>query len=244
MPIVFVHGVPDTAAEWDPLAAALEARGVAETDLLRLALPGFGTPVPDGFACTKDEYAAWIVEQLEAIGSPVDLVGHDWGALFVEYVGSSRPELVRSWAAFDAALAADFVWHDLAQMWQTPEVGEQIMEAMVGDALVAGLRDGGHPDAEGAARFVDDRMKAAILALYRSAIDVGPEWHPTVAGNTRPAMLGWGELDPYATAERAQTVAEQAHAEFFLIAGAGHWAPIERPDECAAALTRFWGSLN
>ncbi len=57
-------------------------------------------------------------------------------------------------------------------------------------------------------------------------------------------MLGWGELDPYATAERAQTVAEQAHAEFFLIAGAGHWAPIERPDECAAALTRFWGSLN
>jgi pimeloyl-ACP methyl ester carboxylesterase len=61
MPVVFVHGVPDTAVLWDPLVAALAGRGVPETEMVRLALPGFATPVPDGFGCTKDEYAAWIV---------------------------------------------------------------------------------------------------------------------------------------------------------------------------------------
>ena len=61
MPIVLIHGVPDTAAMWDPLVAALVARGVAEADVVRLALPGFAAPVPDGFGCTKEEYAEWIV---------------------------------------------------------------------------------------------------------------------------------------------------------------------------------------
>ncbi|MCJ7439071.1 MAG: alpha/beta hydrolase, partial [Acidimicrobiia bacterium] len=236
MPIVFVHGVPDTVALWDPLVAALVARGVAESDTVRLALPGFAAPVPDGFDCIKDEYATWIVGQLEAIGTPVDLVGHDWGALLTQYVGSGNPSLIRSWAAFDGAVDRDDVWHDLAQAWQTPEVGEQVMEAMSGDALVDGLRDGGHPDAEGAARFVDDAMKAAVLALYRSAITVGDEWQPTVERNERPALVGWGEHDPYAAVEMGRAVATRAHGDFVLLEGAGHWSVFERPDETAAAL--------
>ena len=96
MPLVLVHGVPDTTAVWDPLVDAL-----ARDDVVRLALPGFATPVLEGFAATKEEYADWVVAQLETIGEPVDLVGHDWGSLLVE---RERPPetaaaLTRLWAS-------------------------------------------------------------------------------------------------------------------------------------------------
>lgn len=48
--IVFVHGVPETAAIWTGVRAALDEESVA------LSLPGFGCPRPDGFAATKDDY--------------------------------------------------------------------------------------------------------------------------------------------------------------------------------------------
>src|SRR3954447_11410608 len=74
--VVFVNGNPETAGIWSPLIAEL-----GRADVVSLAPPGFGAPVPDGFGATADEYLAWLTTELEAIGEPVDLVGHDWGAM-------------------------------------------------------------------------------------------------------------------------------------------------------------------
>ena len=72
---VLVHGLPETAAIWRPLQERLGRESVA------LALPGFGTPLPPGFSPTKDAYAAWLADELSRLPGPVDLVGHDIGAL-------------------------------------------------------------------------------------------------------------------------------------------------------------------
>jgi pimeloyl-ACP methyl ester carboxylesterase len=235
VPAVLVHGVPDTAEVWQPILERLE-----RTDAITLALPGFGTSMPQSFGATKDEYAAWIVEQLEEIGEPVDLVGHDWGSLLVQYVGSGHPELIRTWCAGDGAVDVDYVWHDIAQAWQTPEIGEQVVELMAGEGMVDGLREAGHPDAASAVACIDDTMKQAILALYRSAVNVGAEWQPTVERNERPALVLWGSNDPYAPADPyAHRLAERAKGELAIIDG-GHWAIFERPDETAQTLERFW----
>ncbi len=92
---VFVHGVPETGAVWGDLLAALDERGV--DDIAVLSPPGFGAPIPAGFACTAREYAAWLIGELEAIGEPVDLVGHDWGAGHTYAVAADRPDLLRTW---------------------------------------------------------------------------------------------------------------------------------------------------
>ncbi|MCA8903882.1 MAG: alpha/beta hydrolase, partial [Hyphomonas sp.] len=73
--IVFIHGVPDTPALWAPLTGAL---GLQPADYSAPALPGFGTPLPAGFSCTKDAYAEHLVGHIEALGTKVHLVGHDW----------------------------------------------------------------------------------------------------------------------------------------------------------------------
>src|ERR1700684_756952 len=83
MPAVLVHGVPNTHRVWDRVRAQLSRK-----DVVALALPGFDNPAPAGFTSTKEAYADWIIQQLETIGTPVDLVGHDWGGMFTARVAS------------------------------------------------------------------------------------------------------------------------------------------------------------
>ena len=182
---------------------------LARTDVVTPNLPGFAAPVPDGFDATKEAYAAWLTEQIEAIGEPVDLVGHDWGSLLVQRVVSTRPDLIRTWAAGAGTVDREYVWHEMAQMWQTPEVGEQIMEAMTADALVDGLADqiGAASAQPMVGRSVDDTMKECILALYRSAVHVGAEWADAVDTITSPGVVFWGADDPYVTPDFGERLA-------------------------------------
>ncbi len=126
MPVVFVHGNPETTAIWDPLLVAL-----GRDDVVTLSPPGFGVPAPAGWAATSDDYLAWLVSELEAIDGPIDLIGHDWGGGHVQRLAATRPDLIRSWVT-DIAGCADpeYVWHDMAQVWQTPGAGEEAVESM------------------------------------------------------------------------------------------------------------------
>jgi pimeloyl-ACP methyl ester carboxylesterase len=72
VPALFVHGVPDTDRVWHAVLPKLDRR-----DVVSLRLPGFGQSAPADFLATKDAYAAWLVEEITRVGTPVDLVGHD-----------------------------------------------------------------------------------------------------------------------------------------------------------------------
>ncbi|TMB56467.1 MAG: alpha/beta hydrolase, partial [Deltaproteobacteria bacterium] len=124
MPAFLVHGVPDTHRLWAPIRARLR-----RTDVITPSLPGFGCALPPGFAASKEAYVDWLAREIERVGAPVDLVGHDWGALLVQRLVSLRPDLVRTWACGNGPADTEYVWHDIAQQWQTPGLGEQIMEA-------------------------------------------------------------------------------------------------------------------
>jgi pimeloyl-ACP methyl ester carboxylesterase len=237
MPAVFVHGVPDTHRLWDPLRAHLK-----RPDVIAVSLPGFGVPLPAGFAATKEAYVEWLIGEIDRLGVPVDLVGHDWGALLVQRVVSLRPDLIRTWACGDGPADVEYVWHDLAQQFQTPDVGEQAVAMMTPEALAVGLPAVGVPPAIAVetARHVDATMKDCILKLYRSAVHVGAEWQPDVEKIKRPALILWSKDDPYVAPRFAERLAQRVHGELILFEGCGHWWPLERPAEAAAALERFW----
>ena len=96
---VLVHGVPDTHRVWERGRAQLTRK-----DVVALALPGFDNPAPAGFTSTKEAYADWIIQQLETIGTPVDLVGPDWGCMLTARVASIRPDLVRTWTGISGPI--------------------------------------------------------------------------------------------------------------------------------------------
>jgi len=237
MPVVLVHGVPDTHRLWDGVRAHLGRHDVLAPDM-----PGFGVPTPPGFVPTKEAYVEWLIGELERAGGPVDLVGHDWGSLLVQRAVSLRPDLIRTWACGNGPIDREYVWHDLAQQWQTPGVGEAIMEAMQGDAMVDGLVAAGIPAdrARDVVSHIDDRMKTCILGLYRSAVRVGEEWEDGVARITRPALILWSRDDPYVAPRFAERLAARVRGELHMLDGCGHFWPHELPAEAAAALERFW----
>jgi pimeloyl-ACP methyl ester carboxylesterase len=234
---VLVHGVPDTAHVWHRLIPLLE-----RDDVTCLGLPGFGGPLPPGFDGTKEAYADWLVGRLAALGTPVDLVGHDWGALLALRAAMLRPELVRSWAVGAAPVDAGYVWHDAARRWQTPAVGERAMEQLTADVLRGALTATGVPadDAAAAAARLDETMKRAILGLYRSAVRVGAEWGPDLSRLRAPGLVLWGERDPFAGPEWGRRLAGRTGARLVVFPECSHWWPLERPRETAAELRAFW----
>lgn len=247
MTAVFVHGNPETAALWRPLLAVLDRE-----DAVTLSPPGFGAPVPDGFGASSDEYVSWLIAELEAIGEPVDLVGHDWGANHAMRVACERPDLLRSWCSDTAgAWAPDYVWHEVSRAFRTPGAGEQIIDSWL--AMGAAGRTvifqpvGVAPEVVGEmSRAIDEEMGRCILALYRSADESAfARWRTTLAAAAaRPGLVLAPVGDAFGGTEaQYRWTAERAGAQVAAFDQLGHWWMLEDPAAGADALRRFWSEI-
>lgn len=237
MTAVFVHGVADTYRIWEPVRRHLD-----RTDVVTLALPGFDSPVPNGFTATKEAYVEWIIAQLEEQNGPVDLVGHDWGCILTARVASLRPDLVRTWAGGSGPISHSYEWHYLAKTWQTIGAGEQWMNDLDRDSFAQVLiKDGvSVMVANEAVDLIDDLMKDCILRLYRSAVNLGAEWEPDLVNVRAPSMVFWGAKDPFTQIAFGHQLAAAMHASEVIALDCGHFTPLLKPAEIANALTRHW----
>ncbi|MGE2725170.1 alpha/beta fold hydrolase [Mycolicibacterium pulveris] len=248
MTVVLVHGNPETDAIWGPLIDALGRK-----DVVCLSPPGFGAPLPADFSATYLAYRDWLEDQLENIDEPVDLVGHDWGGGHVVNVVMHRPELVRSWASDVVGLFdPDYVWHDLAQVWQTPVEGEKLVDELLGGTVedraerMAAL---GIPVdiAMKIAPAQGPEMGRAILQLYRSAAQpaMAEAGRGLENAAARPGLSLLATADPYiGSDETRRRAADRAGARTEVFDGLGHWWMMEDPAQGAAVLTDFWNSLD
>jgi pimeloyl-ACP methyl ester carboxylesterase len=247
MTVVLVHGNPETPEVWDLLVDRLVDNGAGQP--VRLAPPGFGAPVPVGFSCTPAAYRDWLIEELEAIPGPIDVVGHDWGGVHVVTAVMKRSDLVRSWAS-DAlgVLAADYAWHPLARIWQAPGDGE------------TWIRDQLHLTEDDRAAFYvslgidvrvarriapgfDATMGDAILRLYRAAVQPAMS---QLGGSLDAAAASPGLAivasrdETVGTAAQRRAAADRAGATVGRL-DAGHWWMTEQDGRPGAELLRdFW----
>ncbi|WP_300376851.1 alpha/beta fold hydrolase [Henriciella sp.] len=239
---ILVHGVPDTPAMWEPLTKAL---GPDHGPFLCPALPGFSTPVPKGFACTKEAYADWLVDYIEQHrqdSEPVDLVGHDWGAILVIRAAWLRPDLVRSWAVANALPEPSYEWHRTARIWQTPLLGELLMAVTSKKRLANGLNQAGLPAGlarEEASHWTPD-MRRAILRLYRSARHVADEWTRDLERLPDRGMVFWGDDDPFVPVGTAERFCQRLNVPLHRNADTGHWSIVEKAGRFAELLKSHW----
>ncbi|MEL6982391.1 MAG: alpha/beta hydrolase [Actinomycetota bacterium] len=248
---VFVHGNPETAAIWGPLVDALVAGGL-EDEVVTVSPPGFGAPSPEGWDPTPASYVAWLGERLEAIDGPIDLVGHDWGAGHVYGLLSAAPELIRSWAADCAGLLhPDYVWHDMAQVWQTPDAGEEAVAAMT--ALGAEARQEAYEGlglpaeiAASMALAADEEMGRCVLGLYRGArqparAELGRELSDAALP---PGLVLDATDDPYVASELGARMVSRLEASHLRLEGLSHWWMTEDPTAAVEGLLGFWSGLD
>ncbi|MDX3387020.1 alpha/beta hydrolase [Streptomyces niveiscabiei] len=248
MTVVFVHGVPETAALWDRLRQRLGRESVA------VGLPGFGTERPAGFGGGKDAHAEWLAARLRELPGPVDLVGHDWGALLTYRVATAYDVPLRSWAADVAGvLHPAYVWHEFARIWQTPGDGEawfDNLRATPHDApgsIAAVLRAQGvrEDDARSLQEGIDEAMGQEILGLYRSATpNLYADWGPGLRETPAPGLVLHPAGDLYDDRDAGAEVARMLGARVRVLDGVGHQWPLQDPDQAVDVLRAFWDAVG
>ncbi|MEM9055444.1 MAG: alpha/beta hydrolase [Pseudomonadota bacterium] len=244
-PKVFLHGVPDTPAIWTPV---IDKLGLPSETVHTPAMPGFGVDIPNEFDCTKEAYVDWFLDYVSALHDehgPVDVIGHDWGALITVRAVSLRPDLFATWTISNAAPHVDYRWHRMAKLWQTPLVGELIQMLTRPKALAKALAEQGLPMdlVKHEAAAFDGRMKRAILKLYRSARNASREWVSGVDQMHDRGLVFWGEQDPYVPHWVGTAFAERTDARMVSLPDAAHWSIIEKTDQLASELKTLWADV-
>ena len=234
MTVVLVHGFPETAAIWRPFEDVLDGDAVA------VSLPGFGAVGPDGFTGTKDALAEWLAETLERVEPPVDVVGHDVGALLTMRVATAVEVPLRSWAVdVSEIFHPDHVWPERVRTMEQPAAVDQenISARLAGAGVPADL-------AGEIAAAHDETTSRSIFDFYRSAMpNVAADWWRD-AGCTQSRGLVLLLPDPPEIEAMAEAVAERLGAETARLDDLNHCWMAEAPERVAPVLERFWSSLE
>ncbi len=228
-PVIFVHGNWASSGWWLRVLERLPAgyRGLAPD------LRGRGTTEGPDSDYRMTSMAADLWRFADALGiQRCHLVGHSLGAAIVLQAALDQPARV----ATIAVLAPPWVDGMPDEVYQperqqllkdNPDFFAQAIKAMAPTA----------PD--------DDLWRELVtighsqrLSAANGAIDALREWKPgdQLRAITAPALVMGGELDPLVTAPTVQRAAEALGVEPQIIAGVGHSANLEAPDQFLALL--------
>ncbi|GIK78632.1 MAG: oxidoreductase [Actinomycetes bacterium] len=236
-PIVYFHGNPTDSGDWLPFIAASTEPAIA------LDLPGFGRserPDPSVFDSSVGAYGRLLANALAALApGGYKLVVHDWGVVGL-VASQARPEAVRALVVINAVpLSATYRWHFLARCWRRRGIGELLARPRprwLAKRMMRLARPGRRPlPGELVERMLanwDAGMARSILALYRSADgDVLAAAGDGLAAIRCPALILWGELDPYIGPADGRSFERRiSGARFVTVERAGHWPWIDRPE--------------
>lgn len=227
VPVLYLHGVPTSSDDWLGFLAA--AGGVAP-DLI-----GFGRSGKGGHLDYSVEGLADAVEPL--LPARFKLVAHDWGAVVGLELAVRHPDRLEAIVLFNPLPLLDgFEWPAPARLWRRPLLGELAMGATTKWLLRRTLRHGSKGWPEDAMDAVwehfDQGTQRAILRLHRRAEARRLESaRARLSGLVAPALVLWGEQDPWLPARLAGPFTELLpHARLERVAGAGHWPWLDRPE--------------
>jgi pimeloyl-ACP methyl ester carboxylesterase len=232
-PVLYVHGNPTNSDDWLPF---LERTGGIAPDL-----PGFGrSGKPAHFDYSIEGYSKALEELLAQFGvDRYSLVVHDWGAAALA-MAQRAPERVHKLVIMNAVpLLAGYHWHRFARMWRTPLLGELFMGTATRWGFKQISREAMAAPGPASDEFIDrvwshfdHGTQRAILKLYRSAPPSVLERAGDHLGDLRcPALIVWGEDDPYIGREFASRFANALGGDtrVELLPGVRHWPWIDDP---------------
>jgi pimeloyl-ACP methyl ester carboxylesterase len=245
--LVFVHGNPGSADDWEALAVAA---GAAGTRAVAFDLPDFGeTVAPPGFEHSAEGYSAFIGEALAALGiERVHLVLHDFGGPIGLIWAMENPDALAGVVLIDTGVLPGYRWHTLARIWRTPVLGEAFQAASRGRAFTRGLASKeprGLPAEflKGMGSHYDRRTKRAVLKLYRATDDpgaVGEGLAAVMAPRDLPALVIWGEEDAYLPVEYAERQRDIfPSADVHVLPNSGHWPFADSPETVERLLIEY-----
>ena len=271
VPVLLLHGVPETSSAWRDLAPVLAVgRRVLAPDL-----PGLG-----GSSYSGPYDVPSLVTQLAAlvdseVAGAVDLVGHDWGGSLALALAGARPDLVRRLCVANAPYRSVPMHRALhIPFFALPAVpealfrlgGQRVVRAMIDFAWRSDPALDEERQAEYAAAYTDPLKVKAMLGYYRAVsrpVFAGlvrgrsPLARRTGAGGSdvpiaatrrgvraEQMLVLWGALDPVLPVSTGESVVRDLGPSCRLVTvpGAGHFVIEEAPDVVAEVLVDFLAS--
>lgn len=244
--VVLLHGFPERASHWGPVARLLHAQG------LRTLAPDQRGYSSGARPRSRVSYrVSLLVEDtlalVERYGAPVHLVGHDWGAAVAWATAAAHPDMVRTLTTVSVPHPGAFArslmtssqalrsWYVLA--FQPPGLVEAMARNLPA-ALKPFLRRAGMTDAE-VARFrreiVDYGALPGALGWYRAL----PFSTASTPGPVRvPTTHLWSDGDMALARRGAELTGDHVRAPYELrvLEGVTHWVPTQAPELLAAAV--------
>ncbi|MEC3914500.1 alpha/beta fold hydrolase [Nocardia sp. CDC160] len=255
VPVVLLHGWPQTATQWSRLVPYLHENGyrtIAPTQ--RGYAPGAR---PRGrYAYRISALVGDTVALIEALGgSPVHLVGHDWGSAVAWSTAAAHPELVRTLTSVSVPHPMAFMRTMLTSsqffrtfymvVFQLP----WLPELVISNAFRAVGTD---PDRRRRALAMSGMDGEQFDRIRRDIIDGGAlkysvNWYRAMLiANPRqvfrkvtvPTTHVSSTRDPFMVAKNAVLAARYVQGPFtHEVLDATHWVPEERPAELATLIT-------
>ncbi len=238
-PLIFLHGVGGAARAW---RAQLEAFG-GRWRAMAWDMPGYGgsRPLPEVTIASLAQALADFLAALD-VRRPV-LVGHSIGGMIVQELLAMVPEAARAVVLAQTSPAfgrPDGEWQRefIAARLGPLDRGETM--ASLAPKLVAELVGDG-ADQSGMA-LARECMAAVPEASYRAMMKalIGFDRREALPRISLPCLVLAGEKDTNAPAQMMARMAERIPgAAYVCLPGAGHLAPLERPQAFNDALKVF-----
>lgn len=229
-PIILLHPFPLDGRFWEPTLGPLAAR----TMVYAPHFPGFGATGADlgaapSIAAVADGLARWIVGA--AAGGRAIVAGVSMGGYLALSLAARHPERVAGLVLADTHAAADDPpgragRHDFAARARSGDLQGAL------DGLLPRLVADGNPDALARARNIADHQHPEAVARAQEAMAERADHRADLPRlSDLPAILLRGEHDAVTPQAAMDEMAVGLGAgPVRTIPGAGHLAPLERPE--------------
>jgi haloalkane dehalogenase len=243
---LLVHGYPESSYMWHHLLPAL---GEAGRRAIAPDLAGYGDSPADPPGTWERH-----VESLERFRSELGLgrvllVVHDWGGLIGLRWACDHPEAATALVVSNTGFFAEGKWHGLADAMRTPGQGEELIDGMTRENFGAMIRSASPAMGDDALDeywkcFADEDRRRGQLELYRSGdFDKLEAYRGCLAELGVPALVLWGEHDPFAPVAGAHRFHKELPDSELVVLAAGHFVFADLPQESARAVVEFASRL-
>ena len=252
-PVILVHGWPEFASCWEPIASELLKAG---HPILAYDQRGYSPGLrPDAL----EEYTVEkLVNDLAAVADTAGiecfhLVGHDWGGVMGWAAVPHMPHRIQTFTSLASAhtrahgemIARDPDQYErMEYLRKIRHHPEQIVTSMLRDdaAKLRAVYQGAiprHIEDAYVQRLSDPEVLAASLKYYR-ALGLGMDM-PTQP-ITVPTLYVWGSEDAAFARSSAELTGQYVEGpyEFVELTGRSHWLPEEAPKVVAAHLLKHF----
>jgi pimeloyl-ACP methyl ester carboxylesterase len=249
VPVILLHGWPDSARLWRHQVPFLAARGFR---VIAPDLRGFGrSGRPDDVAAYRlRNTVADVIGILDALEvETAHVVGHDWGAAVAWLTAALAPDRVRRLAAISVPhplvpvtlRQREMAWYQLFFQF------EGIAEATITHDDWAWLRMFSRGDGDLGQAVADLSRPGALTASlnwYRANLAPRMPGPPLTLPPVKAPTLGiWSDRDYYLDGERMRQSGQYVEGpwRYEEIAGASHWVPLDAPGRLNELLGEWLG---